>query len=152
MNRETNLQNFDADILAFEKGSGDRHTLSAKGWNILAEEVSFPIAVLREKDINHNAQWMQQFSEQAQVKLAPHGKTSMAPELFKLQLESGCWGMSLATIPQVVNAYHQGIKRVILANQLVGKFHCQQLLELLNDEDFEFYCFVDSIELSLIHI
>lgn len=146
MNRETSLQNFDADILAFEKGSGDRHTLSAKGWNILAEEVSFPIAVLREKDINHNAQWMQQFSEQAQVKLAPHGKTSMAPELFKLQLESGCWGMSLATIPQVVNAYHQGVKRVILANQLVGKFHCQQLLELLNDEDFEFYCFVDSIE------
>lgn len=137
---------FDEDYLPLEKGSGDLQALSGQGWNILAEEVSFPIAVLREKDIYHNARWMQEFSEQAKVKLAPHGKTSMAPELFQLQLNSGCWGMSLATIPQVVNAYHQGIKRIILANQLVGRFHCQQLLTLLKDDDFEFYCFVDSIE------
>jgi D-serine dehydratase len=146
MNDKTHFQNLDDVALPFEKGSGDHQTLSGQGWNILNEEVSLPIAVLREKEINHNARWMQQFSEQAQVKLAPHGKTSMAPELFKLQLESGCWGMSLATIPQVVNAYHQGIKRIILANQLVGKFHCQQLNELLKDDNFEFYCFVDSIE------
>ncbi|MDO6445497.1 amino acid deaminase [Colwellia sp. 1_MG-2023] len=146
MNRHLHAASYDEQGLTFEKGSGDLASLPTQGWNILAEEVSLPIAVLREKDIFHNAQWMQSFSEQAQVKLAPHGKTSMAPELFKLQLNSGCWGMSLATIPQVVNAYQHGIKRIILANQLIGKFHCQQLLPLLQDEAFDFYCFVDSIE------
>lgn len=138
--------NISSAIQTFEKGSGDSLQLSEKGWDLLAEEVSFPVAILNEKDIVNNAKWMQKFSEQANVQLAPHGKTSMAPDLFKLQLESGCWGMSLATMPQVVNAYQHGIKRIILANQLIGKYHCQQLVELLNDETFEFYCFVDSIE------
>jgi len=130
----------------FEKGSGDLNQLAQHGWNILKEEVSFPIAVLNEAALLNNARWMQAFSEKANVKLAPHGKTTMAPELFNLQQEFGCWGMSLATIPQVVNAYQQGSKRIILANQLIGKYHCQLLLPLLKDQNFEFYCFVDSIE------
>lgn len=133
-------------IEACEKGSGEPQKLSHQGWNILAEEVSFPIAVLKEQDIVNNAKWMQGFSEKSRVKLAPHGKTSMAPDLFKLQLEAGCWGMSLATIPQVINAYNHGIQRIILANQLVGKFHCQQVADILAKGDLTFYCFVDSIE------
>ncbi len=146
MQHKNNSQSRHDTSFCFEKGSGDNQQLGIHGWDLLAEEVSFPIAVLNENDIAKNAKWMQRFSEQANVLLAPHGKTSMAPELFKLQLDSGCWGMSLATIPQVVNAYHQGIKRVILANQLIGKFHGQQVLELLADKNFEFYCFVDSME------
>ncbi len=133
-------------MMIFEKGSGNSEQLVTTGWNILAEEVSLPIAVLSDKAIANNAQWMQTFSEKSQVQLAPHGKTTMAPELFKLQLAQGCWGITLATMPQVVNAYHQGIKRIILANQLVGRFHALQLVELLRDTNFEFYCFVDSIE------
>lgn len=128
------------------KGCGEQSSLAQSGWHILKEEVSLPVAVLSESALQSNAKWMQTFSDQSGVKLAPHGKTSMAPELFKQQLASGCWGMSLATIPQVVAAYQQGIKRVILANQLVGKFNCEQLSTLLNDSDFEFYCFVDSID------
>ncbi len=129
-----------------EKGSGEPHTLPTHGWNLLAEEVSFPVAVLDQKALHNNAQWMQQFCDDAQVKLAPHGKTTMAPELFKTQLEHGCWGLSLATVPQVVNAYRHGIKRVILANQLLGAFHFKQMAALLLDPEFEFYCFVDSVE------
>ena len=89
---------------------------------------------------------MQKFSDNSEVKLAPHGKTSMAPELFKLQLEQGCWGISLATVPQVINAYNSGVKRIILANQLVGKYHFQLIADLLLKEGLTFYCFVDSIE------
>lgn len=130
----------------FEKGSGNKDQLTTSGWSLLNEDVSLPIAVLSDSAINNNARWMQEFSEQSGVKLAPHGKTSMAPELFKQQLSSGCWGMSLATIPQVNAAYQHGIKRIIMANQLVGKHNCQKLAELLADPDFEFYCFVDSVD------
>lgn len=130
----------------FEKGSGDTRNNVSRGWNLLAEEVSFPVAVINEQSLLKNAQWMQNFSENAQVKLAPHGKTSMAPELFKLQLEQGCWGISLATVPQVFNAYNSGVKCIILANQLIGQYHFKMIADLLERGDLTFYCFVDSIE------
>ncbi|GHE98991.1 amino acid deaminase [Thalassotalea profundi] len=131
---------------SFEKGSGAHKNNDDSSWNLLEEEVSFPIAVINEQSLLNNAKWMQSFSESSQVKLAPHGKTSMAPELFKLQLEYGCWGISLATVPQVVNAYQNGIKRIILANQLIGKYHCKVIADLLSKGDLTFYCFVDSVE------
>ncbi|WP_286263132.1 amino acid deaminase [Thalassotalea atypica] len=124
-------------------------SLADKGWSILAEEVSLPIAVINENRLLNNAIWMQKFSDEAEVKLAPHGKTSMAPELFKVQLDQGCWGISLATIAQVINAAQHGIQRIILANQLVGKLHMQLLADLLSTSDLEFYCFVDSKENAL---
>ncbi|MEW6989149.1 amino acid deaminase [Colwelliaceae bacterium 6441] len=129
-----------------EKGSGHLSSLSSSGWNLLKEQVSFPIAVINERSLVDNAKWMQAFSERAGVKLAPHGKTTMTPELFKLQLAHGCWGISLATVPQVINAYKNGIKKIILANQLVGRFHFELIADLLTANDAEFYCFVDSIE------
>lgn len=130
----------------FEKGSGSLTGLGAKGWNILAEEVSFPIAVINEKKLLSNAKWMQSFSHSASVKFAPHGKTSMAPALFNMQLEQGCWGISLATVPQVINAFAHGVNRIIMANQLVGAYHMALIADLLSTTDIEYYCFVDSID------
>lgn len=128
------------------KGTGNKTLLADKGWNLLAEDVGLPAAVLSESALEQNAQWMQRFSQQAGVKLAPHGKTTMAPSLFKQQLDTGAWAISLATIPQVISAYQHDVRRVIMANQLVGKYHCEQLVELLRDPSFEFYCFVDSVD------
>ena len=132
--------------ITFDKGMGCQVQLAQKGWNILDEDVSFPIATLNEKILESNAKWMQSFIQQSGVELAPHGKTTMAPELFNMQIEHGAWGMSLATVPQVITAYQHGIKRVILANQLIGAYHFQLISELLEQDDFSFYCFVDSIE------
>ncbi|MBU3021346.1 amino acid deaminase [Aestuariibacter sp. A3R04] len=129
-----------------EKGTGCPETYQSSGWNLLAEDISFPAAVIHARALENNARWMQTFSEKAKVKLAPHGKTTMSPELFHLQMQQGCWGMSLATVPQVVTAYHSGIKRIILANQLVGRRHYEIIADLLKKGGLEFYCFVDSIE------
>lgn len=76
------------------------------GWNLLREEVSLPVAVLYESRVRHNLRWMQQFMEAYQVKLAPHGKTTMSPALFARQIEAGAWGITLATAPQTLAAYH----------------------------------------------
>jgi D-serine dehydratase len=148
-NKQTKLKGNNINISkqdVYEKGSGCLVTLEDRGWDLLAEEVSFPVAVINNESLLKNAQWMQKFSENAHVKLAPHGKTSMASELFKLQLKQGCWGISLATVPQVINAYSSGVKRIILANQLIGKYHFQMIADLLIKGDLTFYCFVDSIE------
>ncbi|MBB5501858.1 amino acid deaminase [Paraburkholderia sp. MM5384-R2] len=115
-------------------------------WNLLAEDVSLPAAVLYEDRVEHNLKWMQAFVAKYGVKLAPHGKTTMAPQLFRRQLETGAWGITLATAHQVRAAYHGGVSRILMANQLVGRHNMMMIAELLSDPDFEFFCLVDSAE------
>lgn len=115
-------------------------------WNLLNEDVSLPVAVVYQSRIDNNLQWMQKFADHYQVKLAPHGKTTMAPELFKRQQEAGAWAITLASAPQVVAAYEQGLRRIMMANQLVGKQNMRAIAALLLKGDFTFYCLVDSVE------
>ncbi|MBC8723920.1 amino acid deaminase [Paraburkholderia sp. 31.1] len=115
-------------------------------WNLLAEDVSLPAAVLYADRVEHNLKWMQAFVAEYGVKLAPHGKTTMAPQLFRRQLEAGAWGITLATAHQVRAAYHGGVSRILMANQLVGRHNMMMIAELLSDPDFEFFCLVDSAE------
>jgi D-serine dehydratase len=64
-------------------------------WNLLREDLSLPTAVIYEEKLLHNLNWMKQFISAYGVKLAPHGKTTMAPRLFDLQLQAGAWGITL---------------------------------------------------------
>ncbi|WP_430362994.1 amino acid deaminase [Trinickia sp. NRRL B-1857] len=113
-------------------------------WNLLDENVSLPAAVLYADRIEHNLKWMQDFIAEYGLKFAPHGKTTMAPQLFRRQLDTGAWGITLATAHQTRAAYHGGVERVLMANQLVGKQNMAMIAELLSDPDFDFFCLVDS--------
>ena len=116
------------------------------GWNLLREDLSLPAAVLYRDKLDHNLKWMQRFIDAYGVRLAPHGKTTMAPRLFQMQLEGGAWGMTLATAHQSMVAHAHGVKRVLMANELVGKPNMRIIADLLADSGFEFYCLVDSAE------
>ena len=133
------------------KGLGDippGSTFAASGslgWSILNEDVSLPVAVLRQSRIEHNLIWMKQFIERYSVELAPHGKTTMSPELFQMQLAHGAWGITLATASQVQAAAAHGIPRIIMANQLVGKGNMAIIARLQQaDPSLYFCCIVDS--------
>ena len=114
------------------------------GWNLLREDLSLPAAILRQDRLLHNAQWMQRFIAAYGLKLAPHGKTTMAPRLFDLQLKTGAWGITLATAHQTAVAYRHGVRRVLMANQLTGRANMEIVARLLEDPGFEFFCLVDS--------
>ncbi|WNO08506.1 amino acid deaminase [Teredinibacter sp. KSP-S5-2] len=127
---------------SFNKGLGpEQHS----DWNLLREDLCLPTAVLRNSAVEQNIQWMQAFAKLYGVQLAPHGKTTMAPELFKRQIDAGAWGMTLATAPQVVAAHRHGISRILMANQLVGRQAMELIAECQKDSEFEFYCVVDSV-------
>ncbi len=117
------------------------------GWNLLREDLSLPSAVLYAEKIRHNLDWMQRFITAYGVKLAPHGKTTMAPRLFQMQIDTGAWGITLATAQQTWAAATHGIRRVLMANELVGKENMALIARLLEDPGFEFHCLVDSAEL-----
>jgi len=113
-------------------------------WNLLREDLSLPSAVLYEDKLRHNLDWMRRFISAYGVKFAPHGKTTMAPKLFDMQLQAGAWGITLATAHQTLVAHAHGVRRVLMANQLVGKQNMAMIAGLLRDPAFEFYCLVDS--------
>ena len=67
------------------------------GWNVLGDATAFPVAVMVESAIEHNSAAMRAYCERHGVSLAPHGKTTMAPVLFRRQLDDGAWAITAAT-------------------------------------------------------
>ena len=119
--------------------------IGVQGWNVLRGDTSFPVAVLKESTLRHNLAWMHAFCERHGVSLAPHGKTTMSPQLFGAQLANGAWGITLATATQVQVAHRFGVRRVLLANQLVARADIAAVLALLHgDPDFECIVLADS--------
>jgi D-serine dehydratase len=118
----------------------------ARGWNLLNEDMSLPCAVLYEDKLRHNLEWMKRFIGSYGLQLAPHGKTTMAPRLFQMQLESGAWGITLATAHQTLVAWKHGVRRVLMANELIGRQNMSIIADLLKDPEFEYFCLVDSAE------
>jgi len=105
-----------------------------------------PIAVLHRAALDNNIQSMARYCRDNGVELAPHGKTSMAPQLFRRQLEAGAWGLTAATPAHVAVYRAAGIRRVLLANELVDTGSIDWVLsELAQDACFEFLCYVDSV-------
>lgn len=118
-----------------------------QGWNLLRGDLPLPLAILKDDALRGNGAWMRRFLARSGALLAPHGKTTMAPQLFARQIEDGCWGMTVATAQQVAVCRRFGFPRVLLANQLVGRLELDFVCaELARDPDFDFYCLVDSVE------
>ncbi|HZF94288.1 MAG TPA: alanine racemase [Allosphingosinicella sp.] len=121
--------------------------IGALGLSLTGGDMMMPVAILRERALRHNVAAMQAFADGMGANLAPHGKTSMSPELFAMQMDAGAWGLTAATAHHV-RVYRQlGIRRVFLANQLVAPADIVWILgELARDPEFDFYCLVDSVE------
>jgi D-serine dehydratase len=121
--------------------------VGAQGWNLLREDLPLPLAVLRESALEHNGAWMRDFLARTGVEIAPHGKTSMSPQLFARQLALGAWAITVSNTSQLQVCRKFRVPRVLYANQLVGRQAVRYVLEELErDPDFDFYCLVDSRE------
>ncbi|MED5295752.1 MAG: amino acid deaminase [Pseudomonadota bacterium] len=111
----------------------------------LLADVSLPAAVIHQRPLAHNLDWMQQFARQHGAELAPHGKTTMTPELFRRQLDAGAWGITLATLPQCRAAFAEGVNRLLVANQMVGQANMAIAADLIR-AGAELFVTVDSAE------
>jgi D-serine dehydratase len=117
-----------------------------QGWNVLRGDLPLPVALIKASALRHNSRWMRTFLERFGVAICPHGKTTMAPQLFARQLADGAWGITVATVQQLRVCRRFGVQRVMLANQLVGRQAIREVLaELRADPAFWFACLVDSV-------
>jgi len=116
------------------------------GLDLFSDEFVAPLVVLDEPALEHNLRTMADWCARQGVALAPHGKTTMAPQLFVKQFERGAWGLTAATISQLRVYRAFGVRRVLMANQLVDSGGLRWLTgELDRDPAFSFSCLVDSV-------
>ena len=116
-----------------------------RSWSLLDDTLPLPLAVVRQSALAHNIAWMQAFATERGVQLAPHGKTTMSPQLFRRQLDAGAWGLTFANVHQLRVGLAAGARRALIANQVMGAAELAELLDLRRRHPgLELAFFVDS--------
>ncbi|MFP5347732.1 MAG: amino acid deaminase [Actinomycetes bacterium] len=108
---------------------------------------STPLLVLSDAGMEHNLRVMADWCASRGVDLAPHGKTTMAPQLWDRQLRAGSWGITVATGFQLKVAVEFGVRRVLLANALVDPGYLAWTSTALDDDpDLQVLVWADSVD------
>ncbi|HTT55332.1 MAG TPA: alanine racemase [Streptosporangiaceae bacterium] len=108
-------------------------------------DVLLPAMVIRESCLDNNLEVMARYVRERGCFLAPHGKTTMAPQLFRRQLEHGAWGITVANVAQARVALTAGPGRILIANEIVGPADIAQLAGWTHQAGPEIRCLVDSV-------
>ncbi|MEU6304235.1 amino acid deaminase [Streptomyces chartreusis] len=120
--------------------------LAAQRRNLFTGGFATPVLALSAERLEHNLDLMETYATRHGLAFAPHGKTSMAPQLFQRQIEHGAWGITLAVPHQVRVARAYGTERIFLANELVDAVALRWIAaELTADPAFRLVCYVDSV-------
>jgi D-serine deaminase-like pyridoxal phosphate-dependent protein len=115
---------------------------AAAGYSLFDGPFTWPVLVARQSAIAHNVRTLAEFCDRHGLEFAPHGKTTMAPALFQLQLAAGAWGITVATASQAMVCRAAGVERVFIANEILDP----RALRWLGSEDFRTMHYVDSPE------
>jgi D-serine deaminase-like pyridoxal phosphate-dependent protein len=105
-----------------------------------------PLMTLSAPGLRHNVDTLARWSAEHGVDLAPHGKTTMAPALWAMQLDAGAWAITLANAFQLGVARAYGVRRVLIANAVVSPLQLRWIAdELAADPEFEVLVWADSV-------
>ncbi|MYW06569.1 alanine racemase [Streptomyces sp. SID3343] len=113
--------------------------LGAAGHSLFDGPFTWPVMVARRSVLIANVATMAEYTRRHGVLFAPHGKTTMSPELFAEQLDAGAWGITVATANQALAAHRFRVPRILLANEVLDE---KVLRWAATRPDFLFY--VDS--------
>jgi D-serine deaminase-like pyridoxal phosphate-dependent protein len=108
-------------------------------------EFSTPLLTVDRAASDHNVSTLMAWARRRGLELAPHGKTTMAPVLWRRLLDAGAWGLTVATPWQAQVARAAGVQRLLIANQVVDPVAIEWLTNEA-DAGAEIACWVDSLE------
>ncbi len=121
--------------------------IGARGLSLLDGSLTLPAAILRQSALTANSATMRDFLATRDMLIAPHGKTTMAPQLYAMQVADGAWGITVSTVQHLAVCRRFGFGRVIIANQIVGHAEIDYLFETLAAApELELYCLIDSVD------
>lgn len=106
------------------KGFWQPEPVSTADWlagehHLFDGSLSWPVLTVDTGAVDHNIATMAAFADEHGLRLAPHGKTSMAPALYRRQLAAGAWGITLASANQALAAHAAGVGRILIANEVL---------------------------------
>ena len=104
-----------------------------------------PTAVLLQSAIASNSALLAKFCGVHKISFAPHGKTTMSPELFDIQMRDGAWGITAATAFQARTMIEHGVPRVLIANEVVAPGDIAWVAKATRQKH-EVICCVDSTQ------
>jgi D-serine deaminase-like pyridoxal phosphate-dependent protein len=126
------------------------------GLSAVRGDIQLPAMLLKEAALRNNLELMADYAAHHEFLLAPHGKTTMAPQLFRRQLDAGAWGITVANMAQARVAYAAGAQRVLVANEVVSQADARAIANHLAsngqvamnapEPGRQFYCLVDSVK------
>ena len=124
--------------------------IKKQNWQILNGDLPMPVAVIKSQALNNNITVLNDYLAAVDIKLAPHGKTTLCPQLFERQLQGGAWGITVATISQLALCHHIGVDNILMANELVGSAEIAQLAALSAQKPLNhYYVLVDSLSAAM---
>lgn len=115
------------------------------GWSTFDPDVLMPTAVLLQSALLHNSALFAKYCKEHQVSFAPHGKTTMSPELFDIQLRDGAWAITAATVFQAKTMIEHGVPRVLIANEVIARGDVAWIAKVTR-QGHEVLCCVDSLQ------
>ena len=120
--------------------------VQTRGLNLFHDGFLPPVTTLDDAALTHNLATLADLCARHGFAHAPHGKTTMAPQLHARQFAHGAWGQTAATASQLRIYRAFGVSRIMLANELVDAAALRWLAgELACDPEFEFSAWVDSV-------
>ena len=107
-------------------------------------DLGTPLLTLDAGALDHNTRTVADWARESGVLLAPHGKTTMAPQLWQRQLAAGAWAITVANLPQLRVARAFGVSRLLLANPLLDPAGLAWVArEFAADPGFSLLCWAD---------
>ncbi len=128
-------------------GALRRSEIGKQNWNMLRGDLPLPLAVIRRDALKTNLGWMQAFARDRGLDMAPHGKTTMSPQLFQHQLNAGAWGITFATVGQARVGIAAGVRNCLIANQVLTDADLAAIQQLRQaTPDLRILFLVDSLQ------
>ena len=114
--------------------------------NLFSAGFQYPIAIIKKSSLENNVKRMAQFCNDVPASLAPHAKTTMSPQIARMQIDHGAWALTVANFSQASVFLAYGFERIIIANQVVDSETIRAISTKNQTDTCEIIFYLDSIE------
>ena len=101
--------------------------------------------VIKEKSLKNNIERMAKFCKSVGAELAPHVKTTMSPQIAKMQTEAGAFSLTIANFWQASIFLNFGFKKLIIANEVLDPAAIIAISDINKGKIAEIIFYVDSL-------
>ena len=94
------------------------------------DELDTPALLIDIDRVERNVKRLAAYCREHNLKLRPHTKTHKLPELSRLQVENGAWGITVAKVGEAEVMAQGGLDNILIAYPLLGGAKAQRLAAL----------------------